>query len=107
MKKIPEVLLDFTLGKANPPDSIRNQRVLTAQEQQRIITEQQTKLAEDVRKTAETARAAADNAYREAIGLSPEQFIQLQQINMQRDVCLKTQCTFVAQGTSVIVGAAK
>lgn len=101
---VPVKLVDFTLGKANPPDSVLNQRVQTAKEQQRQITEQQTQLAEQARKGAETARAEADNAYRQSIGLTPEQFVQLQQIQMQREVCLHTQCTFVAGNALPIIG---
>ena len=84
---IPVELLNVTLGRANPPDAIKHQRVDTATQEQRIQTEQQTALAEDQRKKAETARAEADNAYRLAMSLSPEQFIQLQQIQMLKTVC--------------------
>ena len=104
---VPVKLVDFTLGKANPPDSVLNQRVQTAKEQQRQITEQQTQLAEQARKGAETARAEADNAYRQSMGLSPEQFVQLQQIQMQREVCLHTQCTFVAGNALPIINTNK
>ncbi|MFO1247480.1 MAG: SPFH domain-containing protein [Alphaproteobacteria bacterium] len=102
---VPVRLVDFTLGKANPPDSVLNQRVQTAREQQRQITEQQTQLAEQARKGAETARAEADNAYRQSMGLSPEQFVHLQQIQMQRDVCLKNPCTFVAGNALPIINS--
>src|SRR5262249_7595282 len=104
---VPVKLVDFTLGKANPPDSVLNQRVETAKEQQRQITEQQTQLAEQARKGAEAARAEADNAYRQSIGLSPEQFIQLQQIQMQRDVCAQNHCTFVSGNAQALVSPAK
>ena len=92
---MPVELVDFTLGKTNPPDAILDQRVRTAAEQQRQITEKQTQLAEEARKGAEIARADADNAYREKMGLSPEQFIHLQQIDMQRKVCDGGKCTFI------------
>jgi hypothetical protein len=36
---------------------------------------------------AEQSRADADNAYRESMHLSPEQFIQLEAIKMQAKVC--------------------
>ncbi len=68
---LPIALIDITVGKANPPDSIKNQRVETAAQQQRVITEGQRKLAEDARKEAEMSRAKADNTYREAMQLSP------------------------------------
>jgi len=88
-------------SEANPPDSVKNQRVETATHEQRINTEKQRKLAEDQRMLAEQSRAAADNAYREAMHLSPEQFIQLETIKMQEQVCGangKGTCTFIQNG---------
>ncbi len=100
-KGLPVRLITMTVGRANPPDAIKNQRIETAAQEQRVQTEKQIKLAEDQRKAAEEARAAADNAYRQAIGLSPEQFVQLEQIKMQREVCSHTNCTFIVNGGAV------
>src|SRR5205823_5414351 len=61
----------------------------------------QTKLAEVQRKSAEEARAAADNAYRQAIGLSPEQYVQLKRIEMENRVCAEGKCTFIENGGAV------
>jgi regulator of protease activity HflC (stomatin/prohibitin superfamily) len=96
-KSLPVKLVTVSVGRANPPDAIKNQRIQTAEQEQRIQTEQQTKLAEDQRKLAETSRAEADNAYREAMHLSPEQYIELQRIAMLKSVCgaEKTGCTFI------------
>lgn len=97
---MPVKLIQVAVGKANPPDAIKNQRIATAAQQQRIITEGQTKLAEDARKAAETSRADADNAYRQAMSLSPDQFLQLSAINMQRDICMNgAKCTFISNGS--------
>jgi len=96
---VPIVFTAINVGRVNPPDAIKNQRIETAAQEQRAITEQQTKLAEDQRKAAEQSRAAADNAYREAMQLSPDQFLQLERIKMQRDVCSRgTTCTFFIGG---------
>jgi regulator of protease activity HflC (stomatin/prohibitin superfamily) len=100
-KALPVKLTTMTVGKANPPDAIRNQRIETAAQEQRIQTEKQTKLAEDQRRAAEQSRADADNAYRESMHLSPEQFIQLKAIEMQARVCGpegKATCTFIQNG---------
>jgi len=99
--KLPLQLIDITVGKANPPDSIKNQRIETAAQQQRVITEGQRKLAEDARKQAENSRADADNTYREAMQLSPNQFLQLETIKMQKEACAKGDCTFIFPGASV------
>jgi regulator of protease activity HflC (stomatin/prohibitin superfamily) len=104
-KSLPVELVTMTVGRANPPDSVKNQRIETATQEQRIQTEQQTKLAEDQRKAAETSRAEADNAYRESMHLSPEQFIQLEMIKMQIQVCGpngKATCTFIQNGATPV-----
>lgn len=94
---VPIRLISLSVGRVNPPDAIKNQRVETAAQEQRAITEQQKKLAEDVRKEAEKSRAAADNAYRENMQLSPSQFLQLKQIEMFEKVA--------GQGATFLIGA--
>jgi regulator of protease activity HflC (stomatin/prohibitin superfamily) len=106
-KELPVKLITMTVGKANPPDAIKNQRIETAAQEQRIQTEIQIKNAETQRKSAEEARAAADNAYRQAIGLSPEQYVQLKKIEMERDVCLRDKCTFIENGGAIPTVAIK
>ena len=106
---VPILFSAINVGRVNPPDAIKNQRIETAAQEQRAITEQQTKLAEDQRKAAEQSRAAADNAYRQAMQLSPDQFLQLERIKMQRDVCSKgTNCTFfIGGGVSPVLDVGK
>ena len=101
--KLPLKLIDVTVGRANPPDSIKSQRIETAAQEQRANTEKQRKLAEDQRKEAEIARAASDNAYRNALGMSSEQFIQLEAIHAQREVCMKGGCTLIMGSGSPLV----
>jgi len=109
-KKLPVLLVTMTVGKANPPDAIRTQRIETATQEQRIQTEKQKKLAEDQRLQAEQSRANADNAYRESMHLSPEQFIQLETIKMQQEVCGekgKAGCTFIQNGATPVYNLGK
>ena len=104
-KALPVKLVTMTVGKANPPDSVKHQRIETATQEQRIQTEMQRKLAEDQRLKAEQSRANADNAYRESMHLSPEQFIQLETIKMQEQVCGKdgkSGCTFIQNGAAPV-----
>lgn len=98
---LPAKLVDFTVGRANPPDAVKHQRIETATQEQRVNTEKQRKLAEDERMKAETSRASADNAYRNAMQLSPEQFLRLEAIRMQREVCVHEKCTFVVGGNVI------
>jgi regulator of protease activity HflC (stomatin/prohibitin superfamily) len=91
---IPIRLTEVSLGRVNPPDAIKHQRIDTATQEQRIITEQQRRLAEDQRKLAEESRAAADAAYNYKMQLSPAQYLQLEEIKMQKEVCAKGGCYF-------------
>ena len=43
--------------------------------------------------TVTNYRAAADQAYNQKMGLNTEQYVALQAIQMQRDVCAKGGCT--------------
>jgi regulator of protease activity HflC (stomatin/prohibitin superfamily) len=97
-KGIPAVLIDLTLGRAQPPDAVKSQRIATAEAEQRQNTERQLKLAEDQRREHETSRAQADNAYREAMHLSPEQFLQLESIKAMREVCRDGKCQIITTG---------
>ncbi len=111
--KLPIVLTDLTLGKANPPKEILDQRTKTAQERQRGQTERQAKLAEDQRKQREIARAEADAAYNlkmNAAGganLSPELSLRLREIEMKREVCARANCTFWFGEQPLVTAAAK
>lgn len=102
-QNLPIKLITLTVGRANPPDSVKNQRVETAAQQQRIETEKQKKLAEDQRMLAEQSRASADNAYRQQMQLSPDQFLALEQIKMLHEVCAKTACTFIQNGAAPVL----
>jgi regulator of protease activity HflC (stomatin/prohibitin superfamily) len=108
-KNIPVKLVTATVGRANPPDAIKNQRIETATQEQRIQTQIQMKLAEDERAKSEQSRANADNAYREAMHLSPEQFIQLEMIKMQEKVCGEGRgnCTFIQNGATPVYNLSK
>jgi uncharacterized membrane protein YqiK len=96
----PVVCRDISLGRANPPDAIKNQRIATAEQEQRVNTETQRKIAEDTRKAAEESRAAADAAYNARMNstggqsLPPELMLRLREIEMKRDVCARANCTF-------------
>lgn len=102
---LPVRLIRVTVGKATPPPEIKDQRIQTAAQEQRKLTETKTKEAEDARKDAERSRAVADNAYRQTLNLSPQEFVDLQRIDMQKAVCTqeKANCTFIlGNGTPVI-----
>jgi ribosomal protein L19E len=100
---MPLALIKITVGKASPPPAIRDQRIRTASEQQRQITEDNTRNAEDHRKAAEQARANADNAYRLQMNLTPEQFVELERIKMMRETCDNGKCTFIVGNATPVI----
>jgi regulator of protease activity HflC (stomatin/prohibitin superfamily) len=92
---IPVDIIGVAVGRANPPDSIRTQREATAAQQQRLETERQTLIAEQVRENAEAQRAKSDNAYREGMRLSPEQFVELEKLKAFTSACGDGKCTIL------------
>lgn len=92
--KMPVRLLSVTIGRATPPQEILDQRTETAAQQQRELTMVAQQKAEEARKGAEAARAQADNAYRSEMQLSPEQYVELKKIEMQRVACSHGTCIF-------------
>ena len=79
---LPVEVQDVTLGRISPHPEIIAAYNETGVQQQRSKTEHQRALAEEARREAETKRALADKAYQDAMGLTPAQYIQLQQIKM-------------------------
>lgn len=103
---VPVQIVDVSLGRANPPDAIKTQRVETATQEQRQNTEKQRKLAEDARKMAEESSAAANSAYNIKMNanggqnMTPEQYLRYLDIQMKREACARNNCTFII-GTDV------
>lgn len=94
---LPVRVLDVNLGKVLPDGKILEEINETGRQKQRSKTMEASKAAEDQRKMAESARAAADNAYRNEMGMSPEQFLRLEDIKNKRilyETC-KGNCSIV------------
>ncbi|MBI5178720.1 MAG: SPFH domain-containing protein [Nitrospinae bacterium] len=77
---IPVEVLTVTVGRIIPTQEVMTAITATATQQQLQNTERQRALAQEIRKNAETKRAQADNAYRQAMGLSPDLFVKLEGI---------------------------
>jgi regulator of protease activity HflC (stomatin/prohibitin superfamily) len=96
-------VMAVNLGKAKPNDNVLAQMNNTAAEQQRNLTLVAATIAEQQRKLEQEAKADADNAYRNKMGLSPEQYLARQLAEIQADACKKaTACYLVPQGTNVV-----
>jgi regulator of protease activity HflC (stomatin/prohibitin superfamily) len=97
-------VMAVNLGKAKPNENVLTQMNNTAAEQQRNLTLVAATIAEQQRKLEQEAKADADNAYRNKMGLSPEQYLARQLAEIQADACKKAAaCYLVPQGTSVVV----
>lgn len=77
---IPVDVLAVTVGRIIPTQEVMAAITATATQQQLQNTERQRALAQEIRKNAEVKRAEADNAYRMAMGLSPDLFVKLEGI---------------------------
>jgi len=94
----------MTVGKANPPDAIKNQRIETATQEQRIQTGEADETCRGSAAAGEQSRANAENAYREAMHLSPEQSFSWEQSRCKGKCCGgngKAGCTFIQNGSAV------
>ena len=97
--KLPIVLLGVSMGRAKPNEAVLLQMNETAAQQQRQKTLVAATVAEIDRKKEQVAKAEADNAYRNAMGLSPDMFIQLESIKRWSEACLKaTTCVVNPNG---------
>jgi len=97
-------VMAVNLGKAKPNENVLTQMNNTAAEQQRNLTLVAATIAEQQRKLEQEAKAEADNAYRNKMGLSPEQYLARQLAEIQAEACKKAvACYLVPQGTNVVV----
>lgn len=99
-KGIDVEVMEVIVGKATPPGKVLEALAETASQQQRAKTEDERRKAEINRKGAEIERASADNAYRNSIGFTPEQFLKLEVAKKQVEAVEK--CGAKANCTAII-----
>lgn len=100
-KKLPFKVTDISIGRAVPNKNVLEQIDQTAAQQQRSKTMMEATKAEEERKKAEKARAEADNAYRNEMNLSPDQFLQLESIKKYSEACVKAgNCSLIFGGNN-------
>jgi regulator of protease activity HflC (stomatin/prohibitin superfamily) len=100
---IPIEVMNITLGRAMPNQSVRDQIDRTATERETQKTLIEARKAQVERKAEQEARADADNAYRNKLGLSPEQFIQLESIRSYSAACAKSPNCIVTSGQANVL----
>lgn len=96
---LPIQLDGVSLGRASPNSELMAQMNETSAQQQRKKTLVEAEAAEIQRKKEQKAKADADNAYRNEMQLSPDQFVQLEAIRRYADACSKGNHCIITVGS--------
>ena len=84
--KMPIVLIRVVVGSILPPKGVLEQTAETIKQEQRRITMIEFQKAEEAREKAEKQRGIADRAYRESLGLTAPEFVDLRRIEVQKEI---------------------
>lgn len=85
-QNIPVRLNRIVIGSILPPQGVLEQTAQTIIQEQRKITMIEFQKAEEAREKAERQRGIADRAYREHLGLSAPEFVDLRRIEVQKEI---------------------
>ncbi len=85
-QNIPIVLNRVVIGGILPPKGVLEQTAETIKQEQRRITMVEFQKAEEAREKAEKQRGIADRAYREQLGLTAPEFVDLRRIEVQKEI---------------------
>jgi regulator of protease activity HflC (stomatin/prohibitin superfamily) len=83
---LPINLNRIVIGGIMPPQGVLDQTAETIIQEQRRITMVNFEKAEEAREKAERQRGLADRAFREALGLTAPEFINLRRVEVQKDI---------------------
>ncbi len=83
---IPVRLNRVVVGSILPPKGVVDQTTQTIIQEQRKITMGEFRKAEEAREKAEKQRGKADRAYRESLGLTALEFVDLRRIEVQKEI---------------------
>lgn len=85
-QNIPVRLNRVVVGSILPPKGVVEQTTQTIIQEQRKITMIEFQKAEEAREKAERQRGIADRAYRESLGLTAPEFVDLRRIEVQKEI---------------------
>lgn len=85
-QNIPVRLNRVVVGSILPPKGVLDQTAQTIIQEQRRITMVEFQKAEEMREKAERQRGIADRAYRESLGLTAPEFVDLRRIEVQKEI---------------------
>lgn len=83
---MPIHLNRVVIGSILPPKGVLEQTAETIKQEQRKITMVEFQKAEEAREKAERQRGIADRAYREHLGLSAPEFVDLRRVEVQKEI---------------------
>jgi regulator of protease activity HflC (stomatin/prohibitin superfamily) len=83
---LPIRLNRVVIGSILPPKSVLEQTAETIKQEQRKMTMIEFQKAEEAREKAERQRGIADRAYREHLGLSAPEFVDLRRVEVQKEI---------------------
>jgi regulator of protease activity HflC (stomatin/prohibitin superfamily) len=83
---IPVQLVRVVVGSILPPKGVVEQTTQTIIQEQRKITMIEFQKAEEAREKAERQRGLADRAYRQELGLSAPEFVDLRRVEVQKEI---------------------
>jgi len=83
---LPIKLNRVVIGSILPPKGVLEQTAETIKQEQRKITMVEFQKAEEAREKAERQRGIADRAYREHLGLSAPEFVDLRRVEVQKEI---------------------
>ena len=85
-QNIPIRLNRVVVGSILPPRGAIDQTTQTIIQEQRRLTMVEFQKAEETREKAERQRGIADRAYRESLGLTAPEFVDLRRIEVQKEI---------------------
>ncbi|MFO0729395.1 MAG: SPFH domain-containing protein [Nitrospiraceae bacterium] len=85
-QNLPVRLNRVVVGSILPPKGVVEQTTQTIVQEQRRITMVEFQKAEEAREKAERQRGIADRAYRESLGLTAPEFVDLRRIEVQKEI---------------------
>lgn len=85
-KGVPIHIMAVTIGAIIPPEDVLAETSRTEAQNQRASTESSRAAAETARKMAETKKAEADKAYMEEMKMTPTEYLQSRQIEINREI---------------------
>lgn len=85
-QNLPIHLNRVVVGSILPPKGVLEQTAQTIIQEQRKITMVEFQKAEEAREKAERQRGIADRAYRESLGLTAPEFVDLRRVEVQKEI---------------------